>query len=1243
MPQQANVRGAAPSAASGSGTVRQDTAQESTGCRQLKVEDALAYLEQVKSQFSSQPSVYNQFLDIMKEFKAQTIDTAEVIKRVSSLFAGRRNLILGFNTFLPPGYKIELRGDPSTGCVTGFSSPGGEFCALGAEEVPPPQQQDLQPGPPPPPPVLPDASAQQPGSHTANAAQVRQARGSPALQGPDGRGHTVPSCEHAYNRGHYVDGMQDGDDKNLQPGSMSVQGHATQHIGVMPGTENRGKATNDHAAATLAVGLSTPASAAVAAGKPIEFDQAVTYVNKIKSRFAEDEAVYKTFLDILQTYQKEQKSIEDVYQQVSQLFREHEDLLNEFSDFLPETPPQGQRLQSGTAKTSSDTNMSRGKLLNVKQQPIPEGGIPEHSTGGSYSSTWKGKDKSGKGAGGGRNRSGKGGNTPGPNGGIAKKGSSSRGVSGAPEGLKKGRRGPLITAKAESKLVPLSVSSSGAPIMPAKGTGPELEFFEELRSLLGEDGQQNYSEFIKCLSLFSQEIICGDELMRLVESLLNHRKPLTEAFKAFLDQSDPKATQSAVAILRRARAASDGASASGPGSRAGTPVATPSGVRDGVASLAVLDRLGVDGQRHGSGTGSRSPKVNPLYKGRPLSDIAREYGTALAETKSYAALPSDIGAIQSSGMTAEDRSVLNHLCVSAASGGPMRLHDDDSSKPGADGRDSSILEQRAGPQGKSAISNGVMTTPHSGDLPDSPRTVRNGNLGVEDERVELDLLIARAENTIAKLERFIRGELRSIASLTALDMKPVELIYRDSGIDIVEVLRSSPNVTAPVVLTRLRQRLSDWHGSRKKMEDIWKTKRFAKGNMPSDRPPSWQRRELVKQLQAFVKPRIEDPANRSVCKLNCDLVHNQENMDVLFDLLWYIFEWEADTADEADRGLKFLERVYDVVKRALQSGESIFADDYLYVCVRLMAEASQRIGYVLERNYDGVAVQRTIEKVRKVLGGKCDLLSFDDHCKNTYGEGRRWETLLCDFPVILKRLGSAALKIPNRQLPRELLDLLGDDKDGKNKSGSCEQNISPMKIDGEDNSNKETGNGLTKADSSERRMKRLRAAISLTSSAGCSLFEICVSREPLNASPEWKEQRMKSKPGERGVVLSFQYLPKETAAQFSRLVLSTGDGDAKQRRSSFERYLRRALKTARRTKLQARRDLETLQHDGLDVRENNASNAIHYVAGTEDFFMRTGRKRKAGDEMEIEENSEVPISVLRVDGTGRRAETAGRA
>jgi histone deacetylase complex regulatory component SIN3 len=47
--------------------------------------------------------------------KHSSIDTPGVIERVSTLFAGHKQLILGFNNFLPPGYSIEW--DETTGQV----------------------------------------------------------------------------------------------------------------------------------------------------------------------------------------------------------------------------------------------------------------------------------------------------------------------------------------------------------------------------------------------------------------------------------------------------------------------------------------------------------------------------------------------------------------------------------------------------------------------------------------------------------------------------------------------------------------------------------------------------------------------------------------------------------------------------------------------------------------------------------------------------------------------------------------------------------------------------------------------------------------------------------------------------------------------------------------------------------------------------------------------------------------------
>jgi paired amphipathic helix protein Sin3a len=60
----------------------------------------------------------------------------------------------------------------------------------------------------------------------------------------------------------------------------------------------------------------------------------------LQNRFQNQPEVYKQFLEILQTYQRESKPIQDVYAQVTQLFNGAPDLLQDFKQFLPESAAQ---------------------------------------------------------------------------------------------------------------------------------------------------------------------------------------------------------------------------------------------------------------------------------------------------------------------------------------------------------------------------------------------------------------------------------------------------------------------------------------------------------------------------------------------------------------------------------------------------------------------------------------------------------------------------------------------------------------------------------------------------------------------------------------------------------------------------------------------------------------------------------------------------------------------------------------
>ncbi|XP_069783910.1 paired amphipathic helix protein Sin3b isoform X3 [Narcine bancroftii] len=195
----------------------------------FQVEDALSYLDQVKMQFGNNPAVYNEFLDIMKEFKSQSIDTPGVIDRVSRLFQGHPDLILGFNAFLPPGYRIEIQKNK-------------------AVSVHGPTPADTQ--------VLTEAAHERAAAAPTNAAVAPVTRAEPA------------------------------------PTQSPLVGHKDEHMDRRPIREDSTPRLLDHHDDLIS---NDP--------HPVEFDNAISYVNKIKNRYLERPEVYKSFLEILHTYQ----------------------------------------------------------------------------------------------------------------------------------------------------------------------------------------------------------------------------------------------------------------------------------------------------------------------------------------------------------------------------------------------------------------------------------------------------------------------------------------------------------------------------------------------------------------------------------------------------------------------------------------------------------------------------------------------------------------------------------------------------------------------------------------------------------------------------------------------------------------------------------------------------------------------------------------------------------------------------
>ena len=97
---------------------------------------------------------------------------------------------------------------------------------------------------------------------------------------------------------------------------------------------------------------------------PPAFDHAISYVTKIRQRFRENDhenGTYKHFLDILHTYQEGVNTIKTVLDKVATLFRDHPDLLREFTYFLPESAqPEAQQVLEKHARRSEMAMASRG-------------------------------------------------------------------------------------------------------------------------------------------------------------------------------------------------------------------------------------------------------------------------------------------------------------------------------------------------------------------------------------------------------------------------------------------------------------------------------------------------------------------------------------------------------------------------------------------------------------------------------------------------------------------------------------------------------------------------------------------------------------------------------------------------------------------------------------------------------------------------------------------------------------------
>ncbi|PIN24928.1 hypothetical protein CDL12_02316 [Handroanthus impetiginosus] len=101
----------------------------------------------------------------------------------------------------------------------------------------------------------------------------------------------------------------------------------------------------------------------------------------------------------------------------------------------------------------------------------------------------------------------------------------------------------------------------------------------------------------------------------------------------------------------------------------------------------------------------------------------------------------------------------------------------------------------------------------------------------EDDRFELDMLLESVNATTKRVEELldsINADINNTDSsfhiedhLTALNLRCIERLYGDHGLDVMDVLRKNAPLALPVILTRLKQKQEEWARCRSDFNKIW--------------------------------------------------------------------------------------------------------------------------------------------------------------------------------------------------------------------------------------------------------------------------------------------------------------------------------------------------------------------------------------------------------------------------------------
>ncbi|XVF84864.1 hypothetical protein PTKIN_Ptkin17bG0073500 [Pterospermum kingtungense] len=318
----------------------------------------------------------------------------------------------------------------------------------------------------------------------------------------------------------------------------------------------------------------------------------------------------------------------------------------------------------------------------------------------------------------------------------------------------------------------------------------EFAFCDKVKEKL--QNPDHYQEFLRCLHLYSNEVISRTELQSLVNDLLGRYPDLMVGFNKFLVRCEKKEGLLAGFVSEKFLRNEGQLPRS-------VKMEDRHRDRDREKDDRLKDRDREARERDRRDRSSFSNKDAgshriPLfsnkdkYMGKPISEL--DLSNCEQCTPSYRLLPENYPIPSASQRTDLGFEVLNDHWVSVTSGS----------------EDYSFKHMRKNQYEESLFR-------------------------CEDDRFELDMLLESVNVTTKQVEGLLEkinnnsikidSPIRIEEHFTALNLRCIERLYGDHGLDVMDILRRNPQLALPVILTRLKQKQEEWARCRSDFNKVW--------------------------------------------------------------------------------------------------------------------------------------------------------------------------------------------------------------------------------------------------------------------------------------------------------------------------------------------------------------------------------------------------------------------------------------